>query len=213
MGERPKLLDLFSGAGGAGMGYHRAGFAVTGVDCRPQPRYPFQFVQADALAYVAEHGHEYDAIHASPPCQAYSVTKNFTKRRGHPDLLAATRDRLNASGRPWVIENVPGAPMRADFRLCGCMFGLRRLRRERWFETSWNAFELRPACVHLEPVITVAGHDVPSHQRKFGRTVPLSERREAMGIDWMGRDELGLAIPPAYTELIGAQLRRYLEAA
>ena len=210
---KPRLLDLFCGGGGAAVGYARAGFEVVGIDSRPQKRYPFEFQQADALGNwwnpIFLRG--FNAIHASPPCQAYSVTKNFTGRTDHPDLLAATRDRLMASGMPWVIENVPGAPMRPDYKLCGCMFGLRRLKRERWFETSWQGFSLRPTCHHPEPVITVAGHDVPSHQRKFGRTVTLDERKEAMGIDWMGRDELGLAIPPAYTEYIGLELLRLLE--
>lgn len=204
---RPLLLDLFCGAGGCAMGYYRAGFDVVGVDVRRVKTFPFEHIQADALTFIDDGGWKgFDAIHASPPCQAYSVTKNFTGRTDHPDLLAATRARLIETGVPWVIENVPGAPMRADFKLCGCMFGLRRLKRERWFETSWRGYDLRSPCSHSEPVITVAGHDVPSHQRKFGRTVSLDERKEAMGIDWMGRDDLGLAIPPAYTEYIGAQL-------
>jgi DNA (cytosine-5)-methyltransferase 1 len=198
---RPRLVDLYCGAGGTTRGYQLAGFHVTGVDIKAQSRYVGDaFVQADALTFPLD---GFDAVHASPPCQAYSVTKNFTGRVGHPDLLSATRDRLASAGAPWVIENVPGAPMRADYKLCGCMFGLRRLKRERWFETSWQGFELRAPCHHPEPVITVAGHDVPSHQRKFGRTINLDERKAAMGIDWMGRDELGLAIPPAYTEYVG----------
>jgi len=201
---RPRLLDLFCGAGGAAMGYHRAGFDVVGVDNKPMHRYPFEFHQADAMTWPLD---GYDAIHASPPCQDHSVTQNFTTHRhGTGWMLAATRDRLMLQPAPWVIENVPRSQMRTDFRLCGCMFGLKRLKRERWFETSWHAFELRPPCLHLEPVITVAGHDVPSHQRKFGRSISLDERKEAMGIDWMGRDELGQAIPPAYTEYIGRQL-------
>lgn len=194
------------------MGYHLAGFEVTGVDDKPMPRYPFTFVQADALEYLAAHGHEFDAIHASPPCQAYSVSTAPIRKEGkeYPDLLAPTREALTAAGRPWVIENVPGAPMRADYKLCGCMFGLRRLKRERWFETSWHGFDLRPSCYHPEPVITVAGHDVPSHQRKFGGPIGLAERKKAMGIDWMNRDELGLAIPPLYTKWVGEQLLAHI---
>jgi DNA (cytosine-5)-methyltransferase 1 len=202
-----RLLDLFCGAGGAAMGYHRAGFEVVGVDIKPQPRYPFEFHQADAMTYPLE---GFDAIHASPPCQGYSVTKNFTGRTDYPDLLAAIRDRLATSGMAWVIENVPGAPMRPDYKLCGCMFGLKRLRRVRWFETSWNGLRLVAPHRHQPDVITVAGHDVPSHQRKFGRSVTLDERKAAMGIDWMGRDELGQAIPPAYTEYIGRELLQTL---
>lgn len=200
---KPKLLDLFCGAGGAAMGYHRAGFNVVGVDIKRQPRYPFEFVQADAMTYPLD---GFDVIHASPPCQGYSVTKNFTTRTEYPDLLAATRLRLQGGGVLWVIENVPGAPMRPDFKLCGCMFGLRRLRRVRWFEASWFPLDLQMPHKHQADVITVAGHDVPSHKRKFGRSVTLDERKVAMGIEWMGRDELGQAIPPAYTEYVGGHL-------
>jgi len=116
------------------MGYHLAGFEVTGVDIQPQPRYPFRFVQADALAYLADHGHEYDAFHASCPCQLYSATQRI-QGRDHPDLIGATRTALENTGRPWVIENVPGAPLRDPVLLCGAMFGLRTYRH-RLFETS-----------------------------------------------------------------------------
>jgi DNA (cytosine-5)-methyltransferase 1 len=206
------LLDLYSGAGGAAVGYHRAGFDVVGVDIKRQPRYPFEHHVADALEFLAAHGHEYDAVHASPPCQAYSISTlpNRLTGKQYPDLVAATRTGLVAAGRPWVIENVPGAPVRPDFKLCGCMFGLPRLKRERLFETSWRGFDLRAPCHHPEPVISVCGHDVPSHARKFGGPVSLALRKLAMGIDWMGRDELGLAIPPAYTEFIGEQLLAHL---
>lgn len=205
---KPRLLDLFSGAGGAARGYQLAGFHVTGVDIKAQPRYAGDvFFQGVALTWPLD---GFSAIHASPPCQGYSVTRNFTTRTEYPDLLAATRERLMASGIPWVIENVPGAPMRADYKLCGCMFALPRLRRVRWFETSWNPLVLVSPHKHQPDVITVAGHDVPSHQRKFGRSVSLDERKAAMGIDWMGRDELGLAIPPAYTEFVGQALMRAL---
>ena len=122
----PRLLDLFCSAGGAAMGYHRAGFDVTGVDINPQPRYPFAFVQGDALEYVAAHGHEYDAIHASPPCQRYSKATivHAGVRETHPDLVAPARELLVASGAEWIIENVVGAPLIAPARLCGTMFGL-----------------------------------------------------------------------------------------
>jgi DNA (cytosine-5)-methyltransferase 1 len=216
---RPRLLDLFCGAGGAAMGYHQAGFDVVGVDIKPQPHYPFEFEWADAFEFldVYDGRMKFDAIHASPPCQRYSVTRNFTgKGDTHPDLVGPTRMRLQQAGLPWVIENVPGAPLRADYVLCGCMFNLRtgsgmRLERERWFETSWQGFAMVLGHDHSEPAITVAGHDVPSHQRKFGRGVTLAERKAAMGIAWMSRDELGQAIPPAYTRLIGEQLLQHLE--
>ena len=103
-----RLLDLFSGAGGAAMGYHRAGFDVVGVDKEPMKRYPFEFHQGDALEYLAEHGHEFDAIHASPPCQAYCSLKSMPNAKKHPELVEPTRALLKASGKPWVIENVIG---------------------------------------------------------------------------------------------------------
>lgn len=209
--SRPLLLDLFCGAGGAAMGYHRAGFDVIGVDHNPQPRYPFTFIHDDALSYLAEvinPREVIDAIHASPPCQAYSVSAQSRRNAGHeyPDLLAPTRDLLATTDLPWVIENVPLSPMRADFRLCGCQFGL-ELRRERWFETSWGAFDLLPPHHHPHPVPSVVGHGTPSWVRKqLGYNPTIADYRACMGIDWMNRDELSQAIPPAYTEYIGAQL-------
>ena len=207
---RPRILDLFCGAGGAAMGYHRAGFNVVGVDINPQPNYPFKFVQFDAVEYlVAARWHqadyEFDAIHASPPCQ------DHMRGGQHPEhgtgwLLDATRQLLIGTGLPWVIENVPGAPMRADFRLCGCQFGL-RLRRERWFETSWEGFAFMEPCHHEGPVPSVVGTGTPSWVAKvLGYNPGIAELRECMGIDWMNRKELSQAIPPAYCEFIGTQL-------
>jgi DNA (cytosine-5)-methyltransferase 1 len=213
---RPRLLDLFCGAGGAGFGYHRAGFDVTGVDNRPQPHYPFGFIQADALELLADRDFlaRFDAIHASPPCQ------DHTRGGSHPVhgtgwMLAATRDRLTSSGLPWVIENVPGSPMRADFELCGCMFDLRlpgmQLVRTRWFETSWRHFEMRPPCHHTGPAISVTGHGTTSYARdKLGRNPTIAEYRALMAIDWMNRDELSQAIPPPYTEHVGRVLLEQL---
>jgi DNA (cytosine-5)-methyltransferase 1 len=219
MTGRPRLLDLFCGAGGAAMGYHRAGFDVTGVDIKAQPRYPFGFLAYDALKVLQgllSDGHfswlslrDFDAIHASPPCQAFS---RMTCTRGdpssHPDLLMPARELLKALGRPWVIENVPGAPMRADYKLCGCMFRL-AVKRERWFETSWHAFDLRQPCLHQEPAVGVYGYGgVRGSSGLFsGR---LARWREAMGIDWMDAHELKEAIPPAYTEHIGRALLEHL---
>jgi len=219
---RPRLLDLYSGAGGAATGYHRAGFDVTGVDISPQPRYPFAFVQGDALDVLrCLPPHEpwlslgpFDAVHASPPCQDHSMMQNFgIGSHGTGHLLDATRELLIKTGLPWVIENVPGSPMRADYKVCGCMVGLPRLRRERWFETSWRGFDLRPPCHHPQPAVPVVGHGTPSWYRRRYGNVPLPERHEVMGIDWkMSREELSEAIPPAYTEYIGAQLLDHLNA-
>lgn len=198
---RPLLLDLFCGAGGAAMGYHRAGFDVIGVDILPQPRYPFTIVQADAAVPPVDLT-AFDLIHASPPCQDYSRALRHlaTKERGK--MIGAVRALLATSGRPWVIENVPGADMRVDYRLCGCMFGLPRLKRERWFETSWHGFDLRVPCLHVGPVVRCIGGG--------GLNRSMAERRSAMGIDWMTRAEISQAIPPAYTEYIGKQLLAHL---
>lgn len=202
-----RLLDLFCGAGGAAVGYHRVGFAeIVGVDNQLQKHYPFTFVLGDALEYVREHGHEFDAIHASPPCQRYSIATPHARRVNHPDLLPPTRDALNATGKTWVLENVPGAPMRPDFILCGCQVGL-KLRRVRWFETSWSSFQLAITHYHTGPVVSVVGHGTPSWVRKkLGYNPTIAQYRAAMGIDWMNRNELSQAIPPAYTEFIGRQL-------
>jgi DNA (cytosine-5)-methyltransferase 1 len=210
------LLDLFCGAGGAAMGYHRAGFDVIGVDIAPQPNYPFPSIQCDALEYLDFPAHEpprqwFAAIHASPPCQHHSVSTACRPglRDKHPDLVGETRDLLEETGIPWVIENVPGAPIRSDYRLCGCMFGLPQLRRERWFETSWRGFDLRQTCSHTGRAITVAGH--PGNQpSKLGLT---ADWKRAMGIDWMTSKEMAQAIPPAYTQYIGELLLSVCEVA
>jgi DNA (cytosine-5)-methyltransferase 1 len=209
-------LDLYCGAGGSARGYQLAGFEVTGVDINPMPRYAGDhFIQGEAIEYLKAHGHEYDAIHASPPCQAYSMAAQSQRNAGkeYPDLLAATRDLLLETARPWVIENVPGAPMRADYRLCGCQFGL-DLRRERWFETSWHGYSLIPPCHHPYPVPSVVGHGTPSWVRqKLGYNPTIAHYRAAMGIDWMNRNELSQAIPPVYTHHLGVQLMAALEQA
>ena len=208
-----KLLDLFCCAGGAGMGYHLAGFEVTGVDRRPQPRYPFTFIQGDALEYLAAHGHEYDALHASPPCQAYTrmnqgLLESQGRKKDHPDLIAATRARILAFGKPYVIENVEGAPLLNPHRLCGSSFGL-LVQRHRLFETSF--FCLTPECRHelyiadkpplhrLQGVSRVVG----CYGNGRGKGDDMALWSKAMGITWMTRKELAQAIPPAYTEFLG----------
>jgi DNA (cytosine-5)-methyltransferase 1 len=211
--RRPRLLDLFCGAGGAATGYHRAGFDVVGVDENPQPHYPFEFHRANAFGFPLD---GFDAIHASPPCQ------DHTRGGSHPVhgtgfMLALIRERLGEQPAPWIIENVPGAPMRVDFDLCGCMFGLNlpgmQLVRRRWFETSWGHFEMRPPCHHTGPAISVTGRGTTSYARdKLGRNPTIAEYRALMAIDWMSRDELSQAIPPPYTEHIGGRLLQQLSA-
>lgn len=206
--RRPRLLDLYSCAGGAGYGYHLAGFDVVGVDINPQPNYPFEHHVADAVEYLLEHGHEFDAIHASPPCQAYTNAQRI-QGNTHPDLVAPTRNALEAVGRPWVIENVPGSPLRSPQVLCGAMFGLGTYRH-RWFETSW------PLLAPFEPPHTapVAKMGRPPKAGEFmhvvGNFSGVVQARRAMGIDWMTRDELRESIPPAYTAHIGTQLINHL---
>jgi DNA (cytosine-5)-methyltransferase 1 len=201
---KPRLVDLFCGAGGATRGYQLAGFHVTGVDISPQPHYcGDEFIQADATTFPIE---GFDAAHGSPPCQDHMRTPH-PNQHGTGWMLAATRQRFKASGIPWVIENVPGAPMRADYLLCGCMFGLPHLRRERWFETSWHGFAMNPCHDHSAPAISVVGHGTPTWVRaKLGYNPTIAQYRAAMGIDWMNRDELSQAIPPAYAEHVGRAL-------
>lgn len=222
--QRPRLLDLFCGAGGAAVGYHRAGFDVVGVDIKPQPRYPFEFYRADALLLLRDYGAwaksgtggpfglDFDAVHASPPCQAYSfATLQHRAANDYPDLVATVRQSLRLLGLPYVIENVPGAPMGYSVTLCGSTLGLDRIKRHRLFETSWPM--MSPGCNHsiLREPLTVAGHN--EQGRTYAtRTLPhdIAARKAAMGIDWMNRDELSEAIPPAYTEYIGQQLMEVL---
>lgn len=209
---RPKLLDLYCGAGGAGMGYHRAGFEVVGVDISPQPRYPFRFIQADALEYVAANGRYFDAIHASPPCQRYSTMSACRPglSEDYPDLIDATRDALDFEYKPYVIENVPGAPLRPDATLCGHMFGL-ELYRHRIFEGGQFVLEQPEHVPHTLPA-SRAGHWKPDTIMSIsGHVSPIAIAREAMSIDWMTRAELAEAIPPQYAEFIGQQLMAQLE--
>ena len=206
-----RLLDLFCGAGGAAVGYHRAGFEVVGVDVAFQKHYPFEFRQADALEYLAEHGREFDVIHASPPCQAYSAGARMRKgvAKDHPRLIEPCRASLVAIRATYVIENVPGAPLLDPFRLCGSSFGL-RVRRHRLFEASLRL--IPPPCEHNGSVVIGVYGDHPENApiRKGHpamRARDMMEAREAMGIDWMPLwAEIKEAIPPAYTEWIGRQL-------
>ncbi|WP_394432501.1 SAM-dependent methyltransferase [Streptomyces sp. SGAir0957] len=218
-GYRPRLLDLFCCQGGAAKGYADAGFDVTGIDIAPQPRYPFRFIQADAVAFVLAHGAAFDFIHASPPCQHDSECQRL-RGNTHPDLIGPTRAALDRTGRPWVLENVRGAlpKLHAPVMLCGPMFGVRTYRH-RFFETGGGFTLTQPA----HPA-----HTVP--QAKMGRPVPpgyfgqyvgnfsgVQQARDVLGVLWMNRDGIRECIPPVYTQHIGlaalAHLRTGLEVA
>ena len=188
------------------MGYHRAGFVVTGVDIKAQRHYPFEFRQGDALSYPLR---GFDAIHASPPCQAWTA---YNRRPGYvgavDELVAFMRERLRECGVPTVIENVEGAGLRRPLMLCGSMFGL-DVQRHRYFEVS-VPLPSPPPCRHS--IWTPRFHPATnrSNLRKTvevgaGR-IPMKVQQAAMGIDWMSRRELSQAVPPAYTNWIGDQV-------
>ena len=210
MMARPRLLDLFCGAGGAALGYARAGFEVVGVDLNPQPRYPFEFIQMDALEMFSLAGRPlYDAVHASPPCQVFTRAKHLRVAQGGEttalNLIPETRGALRRWGLPYVIENVPGAPLIDPVVLCGSSFSL-MVRRHRLFEASFK-IETKP-CRHREQGRPVGVyHVLNDHVPQGGTTAKtLYEGQAAMGIDWMTWLELKEAVPPAYTEWIGKQM-------
>lgn len=199
--RKPVLLDAFCCAGGTSMGYHRAGFRVVGVDKEPQRNYPFEFHQGDAVEFIQQRGREFDAIAGSPPCQFAAAVSDWRgSRENHLNLIPDTRLAMIATGRPWVIENVPEAvrkgPLRPDFFLCGSMFGL-RVRRHRVFETSWRALQLTQRCAHRKDAIPFEHKD----ERAFA---------DALGCHWMSAKEGRQAIPPAYTELIGREMLSHM---
>lgn len=214
-----RLLDLFCGAGGCSMGYYRAGFdEVVGVDVEPQPHYPFTFYQADALTFPLA---GFDVIHASPVCKGYTHC-NLSPHERYPKLISDVRQRLKATGKPYVIENVYGAKrdLSANLLLCGTMFGL-PMERHRLFEVgNTDVFILPPGpCRHEIAHISVVGHSVwdsrlEGTRRKDGRRRPDSVAadigRLAMGTPWMNKIEMAQAIPPDYTECIGRQILAYL---
>ncbi|TRO57634.1 class I SAM-dependent methyltransferase [Streptomyces sp. IB201691-2A2] len=204
-GRRPRLLDLYCKQGGAARGYADAGFDVTGVDKDPQPRYPYRFVQADAIAFVLEHGAEFDFIHASPPCQ-HDTDCQRIQGNDHPDLIAPTRAALESTGRPWVIENVGGAAPKLNdpVMLCGPMFALETYRH-RYFETG-GGFRLQQPDhpPHLVPQAKMGRPVPPGHYGQYVGNfsgVPLARR--VMNVPWMSRDGIRECIPPAYSEFIG----------
>ncbi len=212
---RPRLLDLFCGAGGATRGYQMAGFEVLGVDLKESSRYVGdEFQPADALQWAERYGHAFDVIHASPPCQEVSATRHLRDAQGKQgrtvNLIPETRALLVSLGKPYIIENVPRAPLIDPVWLCGSMFGLAvergPLRRHRGFESNVPLTALLDTHRAQGRPLGVYGSmrdDIPSG----GRTVDsLAEGRALMGIDWMLWHELVEAIPPAYTEHIGRQV-------
>jgi DNA (cytosine-5)-methyltransferase 1 len=217
-GRKPKLLDLFCCAGGAGLGYSRAGFDVVGIDVNPQPHYPLPFIQTDAMNLDPKFIALFDAIHASPPCQAYS---DLAKRNGNahewPRLIEPVREMCVKSGLPYVIENVEGAPLRNPVVLCGTMFKELRVIRHRLFETNFAVLcpphSKHPKCHTFDKRKSHYGKT--NEMRDFvsvngGGNCSVAAARDAMGIDWMNKNELNEAIPPAYTFFIGKQLHGLL---
>jgi DNA (cytosine-5)-methyltransferase 1 len=194
------------------VGYQRAGFFVVGVDLKPQPNYPGEFHQDDALDFVRKNIQYVDAVHASPPCQLHSVTASIWRSKGtkpHPELIAPTRKFLDTCGKPWVIENVPTSPLIAPLMLCGQMFGL-ELYRHRFFETSFP-IEQPSHPPHIAPLCDMGKAPKPGeYVQPVGHFSGVSQARSAMDIHWMTRDEMAQAIPPAYTEYVGKRLLQVL---
>lgn len=237
--SQPRLLDLFAGAGGCSVGYDQAGFDVVGVDTIAHIDYPYPFACGDAittLRRLVDGGtigfknwfgaggferwftlNDFDTIHASPPCPRYSAATPAANRHKHPDLIGPIRELLQASGLPYVIENVPGAPLDTPVLLCGSMFGL-GVRRHRLFET--NVPMLQPECDHWsQPHVWGVYGDHgdanpvtrPDGTSRGNKARDAAHAREVMGIDWMTEwDDLADAIPPAYTEYIGARLLEHI---
>lgn len=223
-----KILDLFCKAGGCAAGYKAAGFEVIGVDIEPQPNYPFKFIQADALEILKDKDFikQFDAIHASPPCQHYSKARELSVARNngaygeHPDLIAPTRELLKATGKPYIIENVAGAPLINPIKLFGSQFKNLYTQRERWFESNISLNE--PDVVRSKMKTPSAGNGIGEDGSisicGSGGVRGMNSKQIALywgfalgGIDWMTRAELAEAIPPAYTEFLGKQLKSFIE--
>lgn len=216
--NRFRLLDLFCCAGGAAVGYYQAGFEVVGVDIDPQPNFPFEFIQGDALTLSTSFLSSFDAIHASPPCQSYSdLAKRNKNAHKWPRLIEPVRNMLIKTGLPYIIENVEGAPLHHPIVLCGTMFKGLRVIRHRLFETNFpliapehgkhpkvHTFDKRKAHYgktnDMKDFVQVTG----------GGNCTIAAARDAMGIDWMTKGELNESIPPAYTHYIGEQLAAHL---
>jgi DNA (cytosine-5)-methyltransferase 1 len=218
LGRKPRLLDLFCCAGGAGVGYTRAGFEVVGVDIDPQPNYPLPFIQTDALKLDAKFLATFDAIHASPPCQSYSdLAKRNANGHEWPRLIEPVRAMLKKTGLPYIIENVDNAPLLNAVTLCGTMFPGLRVLRHRLFEAN---FEIIPPPHKKHPRV----HTFDKRKSHYGKTDDMKDfvqvtgggncsiaaARDAMGIGWMNKGEINESIPPAYTEFVGKELLRHM---
>ncbi len=207
--NKPRVLDAFCCAGGCSYGFHLAGFEVVGVDNVPQPRYPFEFHLGDAIEFVGRYGRDFDLIAGSPPCQLWSpITPQPEK---HHDLITPFRKAIERLDKPYVIENVPGAPLRSPVMLCGTMFGLMVIRH-RIFEANPSILLPPGSCNHLRPVVKTGRR--PDRQKHYhsivGHFSDVEWAREIMGCPWMIQKDLAQAIPPAYTEWIGGKMREYL---
>jgi DNA (cytosine-5)-methyltransferase 1 len=218
----PKLLDLFCCDGGCSVGYYDAGFEVTGVDIIPRLSYPFPFIEADALDVLSDTTFldTFDVVHASPPCQRYSVAASaWGNADTHPDLVPPVRNALRAWGGPYLIENVPTAPMDHALLICGWAMGLRHIKRHRLFESNMPL--MSPGCLCPEgDTVSVFGHSGEDRRKAtlaergglWGH-VPLAEVRALMGVPWIAsRDAVSESIPPAYTHYLGEQIIDYLRA-
>jgi DNA (cytosine-5)-methyltransferase 1 len=210
-----KLLDLYCGVGGASAGYAAAGFEVHGVDLKHGKRYPYIYLRADVLDVLRDDNfiQQFDVIHASPPCQTHSITQHLRNAQGKTtskvDLIPQTRAALIASGKPYIIENVPGSPLINPVQLCGSSFNL-KVRRHRLFESNMPI--KGTGCNHKAQGRPIGVYGSLNDQiPNGGRTaVNITEARQSMGIDWAIWTELVEAIPPVYTDYLGAQIVSWL---
>jgi DNA (cytosine-5)-methyltransferase 1 len=208
-----KLLDLFCGVGGASVGYAEAGFEVHGVDLKHGKRYPFTYLRADVLDVLRddEYIQQFDVIHASPPCQTHSITQHLRKAQGKStsklDLIPETRAALITSGKPYIIENVPGSPLINPIQLCGSSFGL-KVRRHRLFESNMKL--VGSVCDHKSQGRPIGVYGSLNDQIPNGgkTATTIDEARDAMGMPWAIWTELVEAIPPVFTKYLGEQVTR-----